>query len=101
MYALSKNPDAHVRWTGNRLGEKSLNRVVWINMSIGPQLLKQLPNISVFCAGMGTAGTYTLRSRSSNNSWADGLPSKGTMTGIGQYLKQNKDSIIRVGLECC
>ncbi|MCJ1422346.1 hypothetical protein MMC29_000226 [Sticta canariensis] len=53
------------------------SEVVNPNQYTNQALLKQLPNMSVFCAGMGTAGT---------------------MTGIGQYLKQNKDSIVRVGV---
>ncbi|TVY71544.1 Cysteine synthase [Lachnellula suecica] len=58
QYTNDLNWGAHVRWTG-------------------PQLLKQLPQMNVFCAGMGTAGT---------------------MTGIGTYLKQEKPSIVRVGV---
>lgn len=27
--------------------------------SIGPQLLKQLPSMSVFCTGLGTAGMHS------------------------------------------
>ncbi|KAI9848553.1 MAG: hypothetical protein M1837_007222 [Sclerophora amabilis] len=54
----NQNPGAHTRWTG-------------------PQLLRQLPELNVFCAGMGTSGT---------------------MTGIGTYLRQAKPSITRVGV---
>lgn len=34
-----QNPAAHMRWTG-------------------PQLLEQLPQINIFCMGMGSAGQY-------------------------------------------
>lgn len=52
-----KNWKAHVRWTG-------------------PQILKQLPEINLLCAGMGTSGT---------------------MTGLGTYLKAAKPSVYRLG----
>lgn len=42
----------------------------------GPQIHQQLPNINVVCAGMGTSGT---------------------MTGIGQYFKNMKPSVLRLG----
>lgn len=42
QYENEYNYRSHIRWTG-------------------PQLLKQLPNISVFCAGMGSAGNYRQR----------------------------------------
>ncbi|KIM99625.1 hypothetical protein OIDMADRAFT_181057 [Oidiodendron maius Zn] len=58
QYVNDLNWGAHIRWTG-------------------PQLYLQLPQINVFCAGMGTSGT---------------------MTGIGTYLKQVKPSIIRIGV---
>lgn len=59
MLIILQNWGAHVRWTG-------------------PQIIKQLPEIDVICAGMGTAGT---------------------MTGIGTYMKSAKPSVTRVGLE--
>ncbi|KAL2365438.1 hypothetical protein RJZ56_001682 [Blastomyces dermatitidis] len=58
QYENENNWKAHVRWTG-------------------PQILKQLPEIKVICAGMGTSGT---------------------MTGIGTYLKQAKPSVFRLGV---
>ncbi|KAI7780766.1 hypothetical protein LA080_015557 [Diaporthe eres] len=58
QYANDMNWKAHVRWTG-------------------PQILTQLPEINVFCCGMGTSGT---------------------MTGIGNYLKEAKPSVMRVGV---
>jgi hypothetical protein len=59
VYSLtsSQNWQAHVRWTG-------------------PQIHQQLPDITLICAGMGTAGT---------------------MTGLGQYFKQAKPSVTRLG----
>lgn len=60
QYANDMNWKAHVRWTG-------------------PQILAQLPEINVFCCGMGTSGT---------------------MTGIGTYLKEAKPSVMRVGYVC-
>ncbi|KAL1998574.1 hypothetical protein VTN02DRAFT_5952 [Thermoascus thermophilus] len=58
QYENTSNPDAHFRWTG-------------------PQILKQLPHINVFCTGMGTSGS---------------------MTGTGGYLKSQKPSIVCVGV---
>ncbi|PGH33016.1 cysteine synthase A [[Emmonsia] crescens] len=58
QYENGNNWRAHVRWTG-------------------PQIFKQLPEINVICAGMGTSGT---------------------MTGIGTYLKQVKPSVFRLGV---
>ncbi|ERF76812.1 hypothetical protein EPUS_07992 [Endocarpon pusillum Z07020] len=58
QYENKQNYESHQRWTG-------------------PQILDQLPEIDVFCTGMGTAGT---------------------MTGTGTFLKQNKPNIIRVGV---
>ncbi|GME54370.1 Rhodanese-like protein [Neofusicoccum parvum] len=58
QYENDANWKAHYKWTG-------------------PQILKQLPNISVLCAGMGTSGT---------------------MTGMGTYFKDNKPSVVRVGV---
>ncbi|KAJ5714407.1 cysteine synthase-like protein B [Penicillium malachiteum] len=58
QYENINNPDAHVRWTG-------------------PQLLKQLPEINIFCTGMGSAGC---------------------VTGVGTFLKQEKPSVTVVGV---
>ncbi|KAL5115630.1 hypothetical protein ACEQ8H_006517 [Pleosporales sp. CAS-2024a] len=58
QYENDGNWQAHVRWTG-------------------PQIHRQLPNIDVLCAGMGTSGT---------------------MTGLGQYFKQAKPSVRRLGV---
>ncbi|OJZ84252.1 hypothetical protein ASPFODRAFT_48255 [Aspergillus luchuensis CBS 106.47] len=43
----------------------------------GPQIFKQLPEINVLCAGMGTSGT---------------------MTGLGTYFKEIKPSVLRLGV---
>lgn len=58
QYENDLNWKAHSRWTG-------------------PQILSQLPEIDVMCAGMGTAGT---------------------LTGIATYLKEKKPSITCVGV---
>ncbi|KAH5582645.1 hypothetical protein HBI24_114900 [Parastagonospora nodorum] len=58
QYENDGNWQSHVKWTG-------------------PQIHKQLPNINVLCAGMGTSGT---------------------MTGLGQYFKQAKPSVTRLGV---
>ncbi|KAH1490832.1 hypothetical protein KXX42_009350, partial [Aspergillus fumigatus] len=58
QYENNDNWGAHVRWTG-------------------PQILKQLPEINVLCAGMGTSGT---------------------MTGLGMFFKENKPSVLRLGV---
>ncbi|EEH23453.1 hypothetical protein PABG_05664 [Paracoccidioides brasiliensis Pb03] len=58
QYENQNNWKAHIRWTG-------------------PQILKQLPQINVICAGMGTSGT---------------------MTGLGTYFKQAKPSVFRLGV---
>ncbi|VUC23400.1 unnamed protein product [Clonostachys rosea] len=58
QYENMDNPDSHVRWTG-------------------PQLMAQLPEINVFCSGMGSAGC---------------------ITGVGKYLKDKKPSVTVVGI---
>ena len=58
QYENDDNWHAHIRWTG-------------------PQILKQLPEINVICAGMGTSGT---------------------MTGLGTYFKGAKPSVLRLGV---
>ncbi|KAF4126490.1 Cysteine synthase [Geosmithia morbida] len=58
QYDNDNNWKAHVRWTG-------------------PQILKQLPEINLICAGMGTSGT---------------------MTGLGTYMKATKPSVYRLGV---
>jgi cysteine synthase A len=58
QYENHDNWDSHVRWTG-------------------PQILRQLPEINVLCAGMGTSGT---------------------MTGLGTFFKENKPSVLRLGV---
>ena len=58
QYENDLNWQSHVRWTG-------------------PQIFKQLPEINVLCAGMGTSGT---------------------MTGLGTYFKHVKPSVLRVGV---
>lgn len=58
QYENNDNWQAHIRWTG-------------------PQIFKQLPQINVLCAGMGTSGT---------------------MTGLGTYFKEAKPSVYRLGV---
>ncbi|KAL2832460.1 tryptophan synthase beta subunit-like PLP-dependent enzyme [Aspergillus cavernicola] len=58
QYENNNNWQSHIRWTG-------------------PQIFKQLPEINVLCAGMGTSGT---------------------MTGLGTYFKQAKPSVVRLGV---
>jgi cysteine synthase len=58
QYENNNNWQSHVRWTG-------------------PQIFKQLPEINVLCAGMGTSGT---------------------MTGLGTYFKDVKPSVYRLGV---
>ncbi|KAJ5225432.1 hypothetical protein N7468_006657 [Penicillium chermesinum] len=58
QYENDKNWQSHIRWTG-------------------PQIYKQLPEINVLCAGMGTSGT---------------------LTGLGTYFKQVKPSVYRLGV---
>ncbi|CAO1625586.1 unnamed protein product [Parajaminaea phylloscopi] len=58
QYENEANFGAHIRWTA-------------------PQILKQLPEVNIVVAGMGTAGT---------------------MTGIGLALKSLKPDVIRVGV---
>ncbi|SPO01905.1 probable cysteine synthase B [Cephalotrichum gorgonifer] len=58
QYENDNNWKSHVRWTG-------------------PQILAQLPEINLLCAGMGTSGT---------------------MTGLGSYFKAAKPSVYRVGV---
>ncbi|UNI14203.1 hypothetical protein JDV02_000857 [Purpureocillium takamizusanense] len=58
QYGNDNNWKAHVKWTG-------------------PQILKQLPEINVICAGMGTSGT---------------------MTGLGTFFKEAKPSVYRLGV---
>lgn len=59
QYENGANWESHYRWTG-------------------PQITKQLPEVNVICAGMGTSGT---------------------MTGMGTYLKEKKPSVKLVA--CC
>ncbi|KAJ6477657.1 tryptophan synthase beta subunit-like PLP-dependent enzyme, partial [Mycena sanguinolenta] len=58
QYTSGRNPEAHIRWTG-------------------PQLHKQLPDMAVFAAGLGTAGT---------------------ITGVGTYLKSVNPGIVNIGV---
>ncbi|CAG7923679.1 unnamed protein product [Penicillium olsonii] len=58
QYENNNNWQSHIRWTG-------------------PQIFKQLPEINVLCAGMGTSGT---------------------MTGLGTYFKGVKPSVHRLGV---
>ena len=58
QYENDDNWKAHIRWTG-------------------PQILKQLPDINVLCAGMGTSGT---------------------MSGLATYFKQSKPSVFTLGV---
>ena len=72
-----QNYESHQRWTG-------------------PQILDQLPEIDIFCAGMGTAGIHQYYCFSSKLYIAADADS-GTMTGVGKFLKQEKPDVIRVG----
>lgn len=61
----------------------------------GPQIIKQLPDISVFCSGIGTSGktisVNVTRSRAN-------FIYLGSMTGTGLYLKQERQrSLTTVG----
>ena len=58
QYENDDNWQAHISWTG-------------------PQILKQLPEINIICAGMGTSGT---------------------MSGLGAFFKRSKPSIITLGV---
>lgn len=58
QYDNDENWKSHVRWTG-------------------PQILQQLPEITLICAGMGTSGT---------------------ITGLGTYFKTAKPSVFRLGV---
>ncbi|KAI0835877.1 tryptophan synthase beta subunit-like PLP-dependent enzyme [Hypoxylon sp. FL0890] len=58
QYGNDDNWKSHIRWTG-------------------PQILKQLPEINLICAGMGTSGT---------------------ITGLGSYFKEAKPSVFRLGV---
>lgn len=58
QYENYHNWQAHVRWAG-------------------PQIYKQLHEINVICAGMGTSGT---------------------MTGLGAYFGRVKPSVLRLGV---
>lgn len=58
QYENEANWRSHYRWTG-------------------PQILRQLPNVGIVCAGMGTSGT---------------------MTGIGTFLGEAKSSCVRLGV---
>ena len=58
QYENDDNWQAHIRWTG-------------------PQIFRQLPEINVLCAGMGTSGT---------------------MTGLGTYFGNVKPSVVRLAV---
>ncbi|KAI0100431.1 tryptophan synthase beta subunit-like PLP-dependent enzyme [Hypoxylon sp. NC0597] len=58
QYENDENWKSHIRWTG-------------------PQILRQLPEINLICAGMGTSGT---------------------ITGLGSYFKEAKPSVFRLGV---
>ncbi|KAI1377087.1 tryptophan synthase beta subunit-like PLP-dependent enzyme [Hypoxylon crocopeplum] len=58
QYDNDDNWKAHIRWTG-------------------PQILRQLPEINLICAGMGTSGT---------------------ITGLGVYFKEAKSTVFRLGV---
>ncbi|KAG8723357.1 hypothetical protein FRC09_003683 [Ceratobasidium sp. 395] len=58
QYSNPQNSEAHVRWTG-------------------PQILAQLPNISIFAAAVGTSGT---------------------MTGTGAFLKSKRPDLVNLGV---
>ncbi|KAI5865201.1 tryptophan synthase beta subunit-like PLP-dependent enzyme [Durotheca rogersii] len=58
QYENDDNWRSHIRWTG-------------------PQIMRQLPEINLICAGMGTSGT---------------------MTGLGTFFKGAKPSVFRLGV---
>jgi cysteine synthase len=58
QYENDANWESHVRWTA-------------------PQIHRQLPEITLICAGMGTSGT---------------------MTGVGKYFQNHKPSVFRLGV---
>lgn len=58
QYENDDNWQTHIRWTG-------------------PQILRQLPEINVICAGMGTSGT---------------------MTGLGTFFKDKKPDVTRLAV---
>ncbi|KHJ31434.1 putative cysteine synthase b [Erysiphe necator] len=58
QYENDLNWKAHYQWTG-------------------PQILKQMPYLNIFCAGIGTSGT---------------------VTGVGLYLKKHRPEVFRVGV---
>ncbi|KAI5922078.1 tryptophan synthase beta subunit-like PLP-dependent enzyme [Camillea tinctor] len=58
QYDNDENWKSHIRWTG-------------------PQILRQLPDINLICAGMGTSGT---------------------ITGLGTYFGDAKPSVFRLGV---
>ncbi|KAI0160048.1 tryptophan synthase beta subunit-like PLP-dependent enzyme [Hypoxylon sp. FL1284] len=58
QYENDDNWKSHIRWTG-------------------PQILRQLPEINLICAGMGTSGT---------------------ITGLGGFFKEAKPSVFRLGV---
>ncbi|KAG9119295.1 hypothetical protein FRC07_005736 [Ceratobasidium sp. 392] len=58
QYSNPQNSEAHIRWTG-------------------PQILAQLPDISVFAAAVGTSGT---------------------MTGTGAFLKSERPDLVNLGV---
>ncbi|KAG8794547.1 hypothetical protein FRC12_023756 [Ceratobasidium sp. 428] len=58
QYSNPQNSEAHVRWTG-------------------PQILAQLPDISIFAAAVGTSGT---------------------MTGTGAFLKSKRPDLVNLGV---
>ncbi|KAI3553351.1 cysteine synthase A [Colletotrichum abscissum] len=61
QYNNDLNWQSHMRWTG-------------------PQILEQLPEISLICAGMGTSGTLS------------------TMSGLGSFFKEKNPSVFRLGV---
>lgn len=60
----------------------------------GPQIFKQLPQISLICAGMGTSGRKDVNPVLSTTSNI----LLGTLTGLGTYFKQAKPSVYRLGV---
>lgn len=87
-YTETTDPRGPVEWARN-LGRKGGDKVVnlgqydniynWMSHErwTGPQIYKQLPEINIFCMGMG---------------------STGCVTGTGKYLKSEKPSVKVVGV---
>ncbi|OLN97762.1 Cysteine synthase B [Colletotrichum chlorophyti] len=79
QYENDDNWKSHVRWTG-------------------PQIFKQLPQITLICAGMGTSGKSNCLICQRPSSKCIISSSIGTLTGLGTYFKDAKPSVYRLGV---